>query len=89
MSEQPVRCARCHAEANVVVQGQTPVRVNCPKCGESQTYSEFQQSLGEQAAAHAQMVIGGSLAEMARNNKHFTYKPGRVTSCKPKFTVSF
>ncbi len=89
MSEQPIRCARCIAEANVVVQGQTPVSVNCPKCGESQTYSAFQQSLGEQVAAHAQGVIGGSLAEMARNNKHFTYKPGRIRKSKPKFTVVF
>lgn len=89
MSEQPVRCARCHVEANVVVQGQTPVNVNCPKCGESQAYSEFRQSLGEQVVAHAQRVIGGSLAEMARNNKHFTYKPGRIKGSNPKFTVSF
>ena len=89
MSEQPVRCARCNASANVVMENQTPVRVCCPECGESQTYSAFQASLGEQAIAHAQTVIGGSLAEMARNNKDFTYKPGRIKSSNPKFTVSF
>ena len=89
MSTKPVRCTRCKTEANVEVLGNTPATVNCPKCGESQTHSAFQQSLGEQMTAHAQKVLGGSLAKMARNNKNITYKPGRIRRSKPKFTVGF
>ena len=89
MSEQPVRCARCGAKAKVEVRGNTPVSVMCPKCGESQTYSEFQRSLSGQAAAYAQKRIGESFAKAAKNNKHLSYKPGRIRMSKPKFTVGF
>ena len=89
MTDQPIRCGRCRTEANVVMRGTDPISVNCPKCGESQTHSAFLQSLGEQATAHAQKVLGGSLAKMARSNKHFTYKSGRIRRSKPKFKVGF
>ena len=89
MTNQPIRCGRCRTKAIVVMQGTNPISVNCPKCGESQTHSAFQQSLGEQMTAHAQKVNGGSFAKMARDNKNITYKPGRIRRSKPKFTVGF
>ena len=89
MSERPIRCVGCRAKANVEVRGNTPVNVMCPRCGESQTYSEFQRSVGEQATAYAQETIGKSFTKMARSNNNITYKPARIRKSKPKFTVGF
>lgn len=89
MSNKPVKCVRCKTNSNVKTRGNAPVSVKCHRCGEGQSYVEFQQSLGEQVTAHAQEILGKSLGKMARNNKNITYSPGRIRKFKPKFTVGF
>ena len=90
MSTNPVKCVRCKTDANIEIQGKSPVKLKCPKCGAAQSHAEFQKSLGEQVAAHTQDVLGKSFARMARSSKGITYKPGRrIKISNPKFTVGF
>lgn len=69
MNTKPIRCAKCKTDANVEVVRDIPASVKCPRCGESQSYLEFQQSLGKQVAVYAHEVLDEHFAKMARNNQ--------------------
>ena len=62
--------------------------VVCPNCEQSETYSEFQRSVGQQMTNYAADVIGKSLKNLARGNKYMSFEPGRRSTHTPKFRVA-
>ncbi len=88
MPEQPVICTRCGSEARVVLEDSQPTMVVCPDCEQSESYSEFQRSVGQQMTNHAADVIGKGLKKHTRGNKYVSFEPGRRSRHTPKFRVA-
>lgn len=89
MADRPVKCNSCDVPAQVILEENTPQKVVCSQCGASETYVDFQQSVGHQASAYASGEIGKSLRDMARRNKNVRYRPGTSRHHTPKFRVDF
>ena len=89
MADRPVKCTSCEASAHVILEENTPQKVVCPQCGSSESYAEFQRSVGRQASAYAADQIGKTFREMARSNKNIKYKPGNIGAHRPRFRVEF
>jgi hypothetical protein len=89
MGDTPVKCSSCDVQAQVVLEGDTPKEVVCPRCGVSESYADFQRSVGHQASAYAAEEIGKVFRDMARRSRSVTYKPGNLQSNNPKFCVEF
>ena len=87
MSNKPVRCNRCNATAQVIVENNEAKNVLCPRCGESQSHTEVMQSLGEQVSAFASERISRSLRESSKRDKNVHYKPGMRRRPRGKFRV--
>ena len=87
MSNTPILCNRCDAAAQVVIEGNEPKDVVCPECGETESYAEFKQSVGDQVKGVAADRIGRALKEAARGSRHIRYKPGSRTISRGKFRV--
>ena len=39
MGDTPVKCSSCDVQAQVVLEGDTPKEVVCPRCGLSESYA--------------------------------------------------
>ena len=89
MADRPVKCTSCDVSAQVILEYNTPQKVVCPQCGSSESYAEFQRSVGHQASAYAADQIGKTFRDMARKNKRIKYKPGNVRAHSPLFRVEF
>lgn len=89
MADSPVKCSGCDVPAQVILEENTPQKVVCPRCGASESYVDFQRSVGNQASVYASEAIGKSLRDMARRNKSVGYKPGNIRPHSPKFRVDF
>ncbi len=89
MANEPIKCSSCNVAAHVILEGDIPQRVVCPRCGTSEDYARVKQSIGHQAAAYAADEIGKALKGLARGNKGVSYKPGRIRSQRSKFRVDF
>ena len=88
MAEQPVICTACNAEANVVLmEDGEPIQVTCSECGQFESYSDFQESVGQQMTDYAAEVFGKGFADLARGNNDMRYEPSRRPSHAPKFRV--
>ena len=87
MSNKPVRCNRCNATAQVIVENNKAKNVLCPRCGESQSHTEFMQSLGEQVSAFASEQISRPIREWAKRDKSVRYKPGVRRTPRSRFRV--
>ena len=87
MAKDNVKCSSCNVPANVVLENTEPQRIECPECGEFEAYGDFQESVRLQMVAHAAGELGKTFSEMARGNKHITYRPGNLKSHSPKFKL--
>ena len=67
MADNPVKCSGCDVPAQVILEEDTPQKVVCPRCGASESYVDFQRSVGNQASAYASEAIGKSLKGCVRN----------------------
>ena len=85
----PAICNDCEAEAQVVLEGGAPRDVVCPGCGISESYSDFQKSVAQQATVYASSRIGKVLEDIARGNKNIKHRPGNVRPRNHKFRVEF
>ena len=89
MESRPVKCNACEVPAQVILEGNAPQKVVCPRCGGSESYADFQKSVGHQASVYASDRIGRALWEMASGNKNITYKPGNIRSRRSQFRLDF
>ena len=89
MADEPIQCSSCNVVAHVILEGDIPQKVVCPRCGTSEDYTRVKQAIGHQAAAYASEEIGKALKGIARGNKGVSYKPGRIISQGSKFSVDF
>ena len=80
MADRPVKCSSCDVPAQVILEENIPQKVVCPRCGMSESYEEFQRSVGHQASAYASKELGKAFRDMARGNKNIRYKPGNIRS---------
>lgn len=87
MTGKPAKCTSCDVPAQVILEEDTPQEVVCPRCGSSESYAEFQRSVGHQASAYAAAEIGKGFSDIARRNKNIKYKPGNIRSHSPRFRV--
>ena len=77
ISDKSVQCDRCKTNALVTVENGRPVTVTCPKCGESESYEKFMESVGAQMFELADEMISKPLKEWAKRDKNVTYEPSR------------
>ena len=87
MTDRPVKCSSCDVSAQVILEEDIPQEVVCPRCGMSESYEDFQRSVGHQASAYASEELGKALRGMAGGNKNIRYKPGSIRSHRPNFRV--
>ena len=87
MANEPIKCSTCNVGSHVILEGDIPQKVVCPRCGTSEDYTRVKQAIGHQAAAFASEEIGKALKGIARGNKRVSYKPGRIVSQRSKFRV--
>ena len=87
MGDTPVKCSSCDVQAQVIFEGGTPKDVVCPRCGASESYTDFQESVGQQATAYAAKEIGKAFRDMAGRSRNVTYKPGNLRRINPKFRI--
>ena len=84
MANKPIKCSRWNVAAQMILERNTPKKVVCPRCGASEDYARFEQSIGDQAAAYAADEIGKALKGLARGNKQ-----GNIRSQRSKFRMDF
>ena len=87
MANTPVKCSSCNVPAQVTLEENIPQKVICPRCGMSESYEDFQRSVGHQASAYASKEFGKAFRDLARGNKDIRYKPGNIRSHRPNFRV--
>ena len=87
MAEQPIICTACKTAGNVVLEGGQPIRVVCPGCGQFESYTDFQKSVGQQVSTYAADVIGKSLKKLTKGNSNLSYQRGPRSGHRPKFRV--
>ena len=58
MADRPAKCSSCDVPAQVILEDNIPQKVVCPRCGMSESYGEFQRSVGHQASAYASKELG-------------------------------
>ena len=51
MANEPIKCSSCNVGAHVILEGDIPQKVVCPRCRTSEDYARVKQSIGHQAAA--------------------------------------
>ena len=69
MAKEPIKCGSCNVAAHVILEGDIPQKVVCPRCGTSEDYTRVKQSIGHQAAAYAADEIGKALKGLARGKQ--------------------
>ena len=89
MEETPVNCSSCEVQARVILDGDTPREVVCPRCGASESYEDFQRSVGLQASAYAANKMGEVFKDIARKNKNVKYTAGHRPTHRSQFKVVF
>ena len=89
MGDTPVKCSSCEVQAQVILEDGYPREVTCPSCGVSESYADFQRSLGHQASAYAADRIGKVFKDMARGSKNIRYTPGHRPTRSSQFRVDF
>ena len=89
MGDTPVKCSSCEVQAQVILEGGTPCEVVCPRCGASESYADFQRSLGHQASDYAADKIGKVFKDMARGSRNIKYTPGHRPTRRSQFKVEF
>ena len=89
MGNMPIKCSNCHVQAQVILEGNNPQRVVCPRCGASERYAKTRQSIDQQASAYAREEIDEAIMNLVKGNKNIRYKPGNVRSQPSKFRVDF
>ena len=89
MVDRLVKCSSCDVPAQVILEENIPQKVVCSHCGVSESYEDFQRSVGHQASAYASKEFGKAFRDMARRNKNIRYKPGNIRSHRPNFRVGF
>ena len=93
MTDQPIRCAACHAASQLFIpDGATePDRVVCPQCGASEDYGAVLRSLGEQAEVYAAKELQKAVKDNSPREQsgmfdvEFSFKAAKIKDVKAKF----
>ena len=64
MADRPVKCSSCDVPAQVILEENIPQKGVCPRCGMSESYEEFQRSVGHQASAYASKELGKAVESL-------------------------
>ena len=83
MSGTPVVCAKCKVQVVVTPDPKPDDRVTCPTCGDSETFQDFERSLGEQVKEHAQAKLEASFKGL----KGWSYTKGSRSQGVHRFIV--